>query len=281
MAFQYNLEFSFLVNDFLIQRVQKDGLSIDNYPLHNHETYEMYYLLSGTRGYVIEDQSYTLRKGELVLIDRNDQHKLLDDSFRDGIILAFNRKFLDGYIESIPQVLNIFSEIKLLQLTAAEQSFFETLLTKMLREYKKREYGYMDYMRVSLLELLLWLQRRMHEERRNRSIHNVSLHHTVEEIAQFVTLHYSTPMTLTMLAEMFYISPFHLSRLFKNVTGFNFVKYLNHVRMTEAQKLLRDSHLSVTDIARQVGFESLTHFGRVFKELADCTPSQYRAHHQG
>ncbi|WP_127579490.1 helix-turn-helix transcriptional regulator [Paenibacillus koleovorans] len=280
MDILHHFEFPFPVNDFLIERVQRDRLT-DNYPAHNHdETYEMYYLLDGSRRYWIKDQFYRLEKGQLILIDRTDVHQPLDDSYRDGIIIAFNRKFLDGHIESIPELLNIFTDIKLLRLSAAERSFIESLLTKMLREYNKREFGYMDYMRISLLELLLWMQRHVHHERSNREIHRNPLHRKVGDIAKFIAASYSDPLTLTMLADMFHISPFHLSRLFKLVTGFTFVKYLNNVRTSESQKLLRDSEFSITDISQIVGFDSPTHFGRVFKELTGCTPSQYRSQHR-
>jgi AraC-like DNA-binding protein len=54
------------------------------------------------------------------------------------------------------------------------------------------------------------------------------------------------------------------------------VEYVNLVRLKEAQKLLSAGGLNVTEVAESVGFESLTHFGRVFKASTGMSPKQYR-----
>ncbi|MFW5749714.1 MAG: helix-turn-helix domain-containing protein, partial [Halanaerobium sp.] len=83
-------------------------------------------------------------------------------------------------------------------------------------------------------------------------------------------------LTLSSLADKFNYSPAYLSRAFKEVTGFNFVEYKNNVRIKEAGKLLQQSKLSVTEIATEVGFNNITHFGRIFKEITDLSPLAYR-----
>ncbi|MNJ41043.1 Bifunctional transcriptional activator/DNA repair enzyme AdaA [compost metagenome] len=79
-----------------------------------------------------------------------------------------------------------------------------------------------------------------------------------------------------MLAEKFYVSPYYLSRFFKEATGFTFVEYVNSVRINEATKLLERSSLKVNLIAKKVGFGSVTHFGRVFKSVTGHAPLYYR-----
>jgi YesN/AraC family two-component response regulator len=85
------------------------------------------------------------------------------------------------------------------------------------------------------------------------------------------------PLTLPALSDHFYISTSHLSRLFKEVSGFTFTEYMNIVRIKEAQKLLRETNFKVADIAETVGFGNIAHFGRVFKENTNITPLQYRS----
>ena len=77
------------------------------------------------------------------------------------------------------------------------------------------------------------------------------------------------------LAETFYISPFYLSRIFKEITGFTIINYLNLTRIREA-RLLTDTDLKIVDIAESIGFESLTHFDRTFKKIMKLTASKYR-----
>ncbi|MDR6551727.1 AraC family transcriptional regulator [Paenibacillus qinlingensis] len=273
-----DVEFGFLENDILVQRAQKTG-SFENYPYHNHETYEMYYLLSGERGYFIKDRSYYIEKGNLILIDRNDIHKSLDhkNNFREGIIIAFNRPFLDAHFDLSSSILEVFKDTKLCQFTASEQSFVEDLLAKMLREFTKKEFGYLEYMKVTLLELLLWLKRRNDKAQKVAPKHVTPMHEKISDIVKYINLNYMENLTLKLISKNFYISPFHLSRVFKDVTGFTFVEYIHSVRTLESQKLLRDSDTSVTDIAQMVGFDSSTHFGRVFKDQTGYSPTKYRA----
>jgi YesN/AraC family two-component response regulator len=83
-------------------------------------------------------------------------------------------------------------------------------------------------------------------------------------------------LSLQSLAEKFYVSPYYLSRFFKEVTGFTFVEYLNNVRVKEAKKLLESSSMKVNLIFKKVGFGSVTHFGRVFKSVTGYAPLHYR-----
>ena len=85
-----------------------------------------------------------------------------------------------------------------------------------------------------------------------------------------------TKSQLRQLAETFYISPFYLSRIFKEITGFTIINYLNLTRIREAWRLLTDTDLKIVDIAESIGFESLTHFDRTFKKIMKLTASKYR-----
>ena len=70
--------------------------------------------------------------------------------------------------------------------------------------------------------------------------------------------------------------PYYLSRLFRRVTGQSIVDYLNNRRIEAAQKLLETTELSISAIAEQTGFASAAHFRRVFREVMDISPLQYR-----
>ena len=74
---------------------------------------------------------------------------------------------------------------------------------------------------------------------------------------RFINTHFAEPVRLEELAEQFEISPAYLSRMFKEITGFSLVEYVNLVRVQEAQRLLATTRLKVIVIAEQVGFGSL------------------------
>jgi AraC-like DNA-binding protein/ligand-binding sensor protein len=93
----------------------------------------------------------------------------------------------------------------------------------------------------------------------------------------YVASHQSDPITLAEIARALNVSTFHFCRKFKQATGLTFVKYLNRVRIEKAKILLHDKNLRITDIAYEVGFQSLTHFNRIFRKLVGHSPTEYRS----
>ena len=74
-----------------------------------------------------------------------------------------------------------------------------------------------------------------------------------------------------------YLSPFYISRLFKNEVGDTPINYLISLRMKEAEQLLlAQPDASVQDIAKSVGYEDAYHFSKVFKKHFGISPSNFR-----
>jgi len=87
-------------------------------------------------------------------------------------------------------------------------------------------------------------------------------------------------LTLESIAESFYISKSHLSRLFKQLTGESFPDYLRRVRLAGACSLLTDTDMTVTEIIEKCGLRDATSFYKSFGEYTGMTPSQYRKAHK-
>ena len=94
---------------------------------------------------------------------------------------------------------------------------------------------------------------------------------------KFIEEHSSEELSLSKVAKAANISPNYLSEKFKEVTGINFVDYINRIRFERACRLLQDVDVRVSEIAFAVGFQSLSQFNRVFKKLSGKSPSYYRA----
>ena len=83
-------------------------------------------------------------------------------------------------------------------------------------------------------------------------------------------------ITLNQLAEMVYLSPSYLSRIFTKETGNSFNDYLNAVRINKAKSLLKYNDLRVADVANAVGFDDQSYFTKVFRRITGVTPVKYR-----
>jgi YesN/AraC family two-component response regulator len=97
------------------------------------------------------------------------------------------------------------------------------------------------------------------------------------QVADYICANYGDDISIGKLADMFFVSPFYLMKIFKKHTGFSIINYLNRVRVKESAKMLERSRMSITDIATVVGFSNVTHFGRVFRQVMGDSPRNYRS----
>ena len=95
---------------------------------------------------------------------------------------------------------------------------------------------------------------------------------------EFIQQHQSEEISLGQVARAVNTSTFYFCKMFKKVTGLNFTEYVSRVRIENAKNLLLNPNLRVSEIAYEVGFQSLTHFNRVFKKIAGQSPTVYRGH---
>jgi len=252
---------------------------------HMHDSYEVYYLLSGRRNYFIKDRLYPIEKGDLVFIPKYDLHRTLASGTagHERLVINFKETFAQrfagerggGNILLYPFEKGIYT----FRPQADDRHILEGLIYRMLREIKEKPSGYETYLQALTVEVLLHAARCLEKYETEIEPCESPLHRKVSEIAAYMNENYMKPLTLGHLSERFFLSTFYLSRVFREITGFTFVEYLNHVRIKEAQRLLRDSNLKVLRISEQVGFESIAHFGRVFKQTVGLSPTQYRRMH--
>jgi AraC-like DNA-binding protein len=93
---------------------------------------------------------------------------------------------------------------------------------------------------------------------------------------RFIEQHSTEELSLNRVAKAANVSRTYLSEKFKQVTGINFVEYVARTRFEKACKLLGDGDLRISEIAFEVGFQSLSQFNRVFKRFSGKSPSAYR-----
>lgn len=100
---------------------------------------------------------------------------------------------------------------------------------------------------------------------------NLACNHIIENCEQ--------ELTLESVADHIGFSSCYFSRIFKQTTNYNFVEYLTLQRVKRAQSLLCDSNMSITEIAYQAGFKSISSFNRAFRQYKNCSPREYRKYY--
>jgi AraC-like DNA-binding protein/ligand-binding sensor protein len=98
----------------------------------------------------------------------------------------------------------------------------------------------------------------------------------VRRARAYIAGHHEDPISLEEVAKAMHVSTFYFCKMFKKATGLTFTDYLGRVRVEKAKILLLNPHLRVNEIAYTVGFQSLSHFNRVFRNLIGESPSHFR-----
>ncbi len=100
---------------------------------------------------------------------------------------------------------------------------------------------------------------------------------TIRRAKVYIHDHLAEAMTLDTVAKAVAVSPFHFCKIFKQATGFTFTDFVSHARIEKAKRLLMKPSARITDVAYDVGFQSLSHFNRCFRRIASESPTEYRA----
>jgi YesN/AraC family two-component response regulator len=101
---------------------------------------------------------------------------------------------------------------------------------------------------------------------------------SITRAREFINAHHTEDLSLSAVAQAAHMSTFYFCKQFKKATGVSFTEYLSRVRIEKAKEQLLKPNARVSEVAYEVGFQSLTHFNRVFKKLSGESPTTYRTH---
>lgn len=98
----------------------------------------------------------------------------------------------------------------------------------------------------------------------------------VAKAREFIQAHQSEDLSLDQVAAYVHTSTFYFCKLFKKATGLTFTEYLTRVRIEKARALLANRQKRISEIAFEVGFQSLSQFNRAFLRICGQSPTQFR-----
>jgi AraC-like DNA-binding protein len=100
----------------------------------------------------------------------------------------------------------------------------------------------------------------------------------IQRARNFLETQFRENFSLAVVAQHAGMSRFYFCKMFTKATGVHYTQYLSRIRVEEAKKLLLNLNYRITEVAFEVGFQSLTNFNRVFRGIAGEMPTEYRQH---
>ena len=258
------MDYNFIENDFYFsfddQSVQKGA------PLHYHNLYEIYYLTKGNCQYFIDNRSYQMQAGDILLIPQEAIHKVVyDGKPHSRLLINFDRSYvLESLLPMLPSLVYVARVPRI-------QKVLENLFQKIRGEYEHPDDFSKEYIKCYVSELVLLLARAQKSRIKEPSDGN----NFVEQAISYVQQNYMNKITLVEVAKYCAVSAEHLSRSFKKKTGAGFSEYLTLYRLKCAQEMLfYYPDLSISEIAYKCGFNDGNYFSVVYKRWCGVSPSK-------
>ncbi len=98
----------------------------------------------------------------------------------------------------------------------------------------------------------------------------------IESAKEYIKAQYKKDLSLENISREMDMSPYYFSKLFKDVTGVNFIEYVTEVRISKAKELLLDGHATMKEICVEIGYSDPNYFSRIFKKCVGKTPTEFK-----
>lgn len=241
-------------------------------PRHTHEALTFGIIDRGIALLNCKRQSYSIGRGCVIVINPDDVHACHTDA-PDG----YSQRMLYPSVALLEQaayevtgrshLLPLFKEplIQDKKFVKQAQSLFQALMTSTSALAQETQ----------LLWTLVALIRTQAEFLPVKDHWEKPEPQAVCQVKEYLQLHYAENPSLSQLAALTHLSPFHLSRIFCQSVGLPPHLYLTQVRIFRAKKLLAQE-MAIAQVAQEVGFAHQSHLNRHFKRMMGVTPKQYQ-----
>lgn len=244
--------------------------------LHWHEFYEVSYILSGQGYQIMNGKKYSLQKGSIYFLTPADFHEIVPEN---GTMELYNLIFSEEVInDELYSLLFIKSEDYVHSFPDHEADIIRSEFERIVSEINSARIGRENMILGALERILIELIRHCsgENESRTNTTEQSEQNDPIRRALIYLNHFYRDPLTLTQVASQAQMSSNYFSEQFRKKTGISFQTYLQNLRLEFANKLLRVSNLPITEICHASGFNTLSHFERVYKKKYGRSPRDSR-----
>lgn len=235
--------------------------------MHAHDCTELFYVVSGTGQFKVEDHLFPVSADDMVILNPNVEHTELS---RDNRPLEYIVLGVDGLEFSPPQDGD--SRYCVLQLQSQREAILPNLRS-LLREAEGKLPGY-ELVCQNILEILA-----VQLNRRAEFSSAPGGRYASKECAlvrRYIDSHFKENITLSQLSDLVHINKYYLVHTFSQEYGISPISYLISRRLQESKYLLSRTNHSLSQISHMLGFSSPSYFSQSFRRAEKMSPLEYR-----
>lgn len=256
---------------------------LDGFPLHWHDEFEIIFITYGSGIITVQGKKFLCRENDIVLIPPGHVHSILRDG--KNFIAYYNILFSLTLLEENPGSfcgrryfvpLQNGARLKTYRLEHNSELNGKLLpaVQTLSRFWEKDETDSALLIKAKLFEIMHAIRNEIIPGDESPSARNKT--QRLKKILSLVEEHFPEPLTVEDAANRCALSPSRFMKVFREETGMSFIRYLNDYRLESAGEQLLTSKKSVTDIAFENGFESISYFISLFRRKFNCSPTEYR-----
>lgn len=245
---------------------------------HYHNSYELYFVVSGRKRYIFEDSSIELCKGDALLISPYVLHRTMDINPNDSsttkrILLNFTTNWLLKYFteNSLRHLFNQLGEISHFRLSEENTKKAIAIADRIGTEAQKNNNEMSKFYVYKLLTFFT--------ENSICDIYDKEEHYAqsiISAASEYINTHPQQKITIDILAKNLYISKQSLNKIFKNTLMTTPHDFIEHIRLKNARFLLMASDYTIVHISELCGYSLPTNFSQRFKKKYGLLPSEFR-----
>ena len=265
----------FLTEDFRLFHLRSDAGTRPEF--HYHEFHKILLLVSGSGCYTVDGRRYAVQSGDVVLVGSHLVHR---PEFEAGagyerIILYLSPEFLRRAGVPGCDLTDCFRRGHVLRPGEAERKRLFALAASLERELGEEDYGQAILASSAVLELLVRIGRELRRSDAPRPGPVTPSNERVAAIVRYLDRHLTEDICIDDLAERFFLSKYHMMRLFRRETGSTIHGYLTQRRLMLARELMGGG-MNATDACFRAGFRSYCSFTRAYGKQFGSTPTGRR-----
>ena len=238
--------------------------------VHYHTHYEIYYLLSGNRTYLIGDKMLKIYANSIVLIRPGLPHQTFGEEF-ERILINFNRESLCEIFNEnfVDELLKSFDNFYF----PPQQNNVRNLFESILKNYNN---GNNRMLTLQVAELLSFIGDSFQDEVKKKNLPPASDSPLLDSIINYINENFDSINNIEEIANHCFLSKYYLCHLFSKDIGLSPVAYLTNIKIGRACDYLCNTNMNITDISIRCGFNSSSYFYRIFKKITKLSPMEYR-----